>query len=269
MKSLKLDHALAQLVLAGRKSSTWRVNDDKDLRVNDVVQLVDKVDATDPASWRVIGEALITSVLEKQFVAVDQADMDEGEHYESLEKMLEVFRNYYGPQVNGETPVKIIRFKFTPHSGGEVFDTRHAAGALVRAKLYTDGGSRGNPGPSACGYVLLDENDTIIVENGLFLGVTTNNQAEYSGLKIGLEEALHRGIKQLDVYMDSLLVVNQMLGKYKVKNHDLVATNMSTKQLASQFQKISFTHIPRELNKMADAIVNEILDANSKQTVSK
>jgi ribonuclease HI len=133
---------------------------------------------------------------------------------------------------------------------------------IVKAKLYADGGSRGNPGPSASGYVLLDMNDKIIVENGLYLGVTTNNQAEYTALKIGLEEALKRGIQVLSVYLDSMLVVNQMKGIFKIKNHDLLAIHLSVKEHAQHFKKITYTHVPRELNKLADAMVNQVLDAS-------
>ena len=93
--------------------------------------------------------------------------------------------------------------------------------AHKRVKLYTDGGSRGNPGPSASGFVLLDEDDKIIEDKGVYLGVTTNNQAEYTALKLGLEEALRRQMVVVDVFMDSLLVVNQMKGSFKVRNRDL------------------------------------------------
>lgn len=261
MKTLKLDHELAQKVLAETITSTWRVNDDKDLHVNDEVALVDKVEPTDPASWQTIGVAKINSITEKRIGEMSQTDMEKGETFPGLEEVLKRFRGFYGPQVGPETPVKIIRFSFSKDSHQQAFDIKGAGKEPKQAKLYADGGSRGNPGPSASGYVLLDMNDKIIVENGLFLGVTTNNQAEYQALKIGLEEALKRGITILDVYMDSLLVVNQMKGTFKVKNQDLLAINMGAKQLASQFKKVTFTHVPRELNKLADAMVNEILDA--------
>jgi ribonuclease HI len=263
VKTLKLDHALAQQVLKGKKMSTWRINDDKDLHVNDAVSLIDKVVPTDPASWQVIGVATITSILEKQLGQVNQSDMEQHEKFSSIEEVIKTFRGYYGPQVGAETPVKIIRFTFAPAAEGQLpFDVRPPAIA-THAKLYADGGSRGNPGPSASGYVLFDEHDKIIIENGLFLGVTTNNQAEYQALKIGLEEALKRGITHVDVFMDSMLVVNQMKGTFKVKNRDLVAIHQSVQQLVRQFMKVTFTHVPRELNKLADAMVNEVLDAEA------
>lgn len=127
-------------------------------------------------------------------------------------------------------------------------------------KIYTDGGSRGNPGPSASGYVLLDAQDNVIVERGVYLGITTNNQAEYQALKLAIEEAKKLDAKNLDIYMDSLLVVNQMLGKFKVKHGDLLSIYESIKELIKEFKQVKFTHVPRELNKLADAMVNQALD---------
>lgn len=134
---------------------------------------------------------------------------------------------------------------------------------LHTAKLYTDGGSRGNPGPSALGYALLDMEDNVVEKDGFYLGLTTNNQAEYQGLKYGLEQAKKLGVQELTVYMDSLLVVNQMKGIYKVKNRDLWPIHEAAKDLASQFKSISFVHVPRELNSIADGLVNDCLDANT------
>ncbi len=128
-------------------------------------------------------------------------------------------------------------------------------------KLYGDGGSRGNPGPSASGYVLLDTQDNIIFKGGVYLGITTNNQAEYRALKFGLEEAQKRGVQEVAVHMDSLLVINQMKGIFKVKNRDLWPIHEAIKELAAQFKKVTYTHVPREFNKLADAEVNTTLDA--------
>ena len=132
---------------------------------------------------------------------------------------------------------------------------------LKKAKLYADGGSRGNPGPSASGFVIMDENDEIVLKSGVYLGITTNNQAEYNALKFGLEQAQKMGISEVDVYMDSLLVINQMKGIFKVKNRDLWPIHESIKSMAKNFKSVSYTHVPRELNKLADAEVNTTLDA--------
>jgi ribonuclease HI/pterin-4a-carbinolamine dehydratase len=127
-------------------------------------------------------------------------------------------------------------------------------------KVFTDGGSRGNPGPSASGFVILDMEDNVLVDKGAYLGVTTNNQAEYTALKFALEECIKMGVLEVEVYMDSLLVINQMKGIFKVKNRDLWPIHDAIKQLSKKFKKISFSHVPREFNKLADAAVNRALD---------
>ena len=129
-------------------------------------------------------------------------------------------------------------------------------------KLYSDGGSRGNPGPSASGFVLLDMDDKILVDEGVYLGVTTNNVAEYTALKLGLEAARKLGVREVDCYLDSLLVVNQMRGIFKIKNRDLWPVHDAIKDLLGAFKKVHFTHVPREHNTLADAAVNRALDAH-------
>lgn len=132
---------------------------------------------------------------------------------------------------------------------------------LTKVKLFADGGSRGNPGPSAGGFVILDMSDKVIYENGKYLGITTNNQAEYHSLKGGLEAVLKMGILDVDVYMDSMLVINQMKGIYKVKNRDLWPIYEAIKEIVAKMGHVNFSHVPRELNKLADAMVNKTLDA--------
>jgi ribonuclease HI/pterin-4a-carbinolamine dehydratase len=130
-------------------------------------------------------------------------------------------------------------------------------------KLYGDGGSRGNPGPSASGYVIMDMDGHILFEAGVYLGITTNNQAEYQALKFGLEQAKKMGAREVHAHMDSLLVINQMKGVFKVKNRDLWPIFEAIKTLVKDFEKVTFTHVPRELNKLADAEVNKCLDAQN------
>lgn len=137
--------------------------------------------------------------------------------------------------------------------------------SFKKLKLYADGGSRGNPGPSASGYVLIDHENNIIKKSGVYVGITTNNQAEYQSLKFGLEEALRLGVEEVEVYMDSLLVVNQMKGSFKVKNQALLPHHNDIQELVKQFKAVSFTHVPRELNKLADAEVNTTLDAEAEK----
>jgi ribonuclease HI/pterin-4a-carbinolamine dehydratase len=128
-------------------------------------------------------------------------------------------------------------------------------------KIFTDGGSRGNPGPSASGFVIMDMEDNLLVERGEYLGVTTNNVAEYTALKHALEECRTIGVRQVHAYLDSLLVVNQMNGIFKIKNRDLWPIHDAIKKLAASFDKVEFSHVPREFNKLADAEVNKALDA--------
>jgi len=146
---------------------------------------------------------------------------------------------------------------------GHDYDVEAVGGAIPRhekVKVFADGGSRGNPGPSASGFVVLDMEDSIIVDKGVYLGVTTNNQAEYTALKLALEECIALGVLEVQVYMDSLLVVNQMKGIFKIKNRDLWPIHAAIKHIAVKFRKISFDHVPREFNKQADAAVNRALD---------
>ncbi len=125
---------------------------------------------------------------------------------------------------------------------------------------YCDGGSRGNPGPSAAGYVLIDTTDRVVAEGGTFLGITTNNVAEYQALYLALEKALELEATVLDMRLDSLLVVNQMNGVYRIKNQDLSPIHQRIKELMARFEKVTFTHVLREYNALADGIVNRILD---------
>ncbi|MFZ1249451.1 MAG: reverse transcriptase-like protein [Candidatus Saccharimonadales bacterium] len=132
---------------------------------------------------------------------------------------------------------------------------------ITEVQLYADGGSRGNPGPSACGFVVLNMDGRVLLRKGKYIGITTNNQAEYQALKLGLEEILHTfQSRSVHVYMDSLLVVNQMKRIFKIRNRDLWPVHDAIQQMLLQFEKVSFDHIPRELNKLADAEVNKALD---------
>lgn len=140
-------------------------------------------------------------------------------------------------------------------------DTPKLTKTIDEIKIFADGGSRGNPGPSASGYALLDMQDKIISQKGVYIGVTTNNQAEYHALKLALEASRDLNPKKVHVFMDSLLVINQMLGKYKVRNRDLWPINQSINELAATFKEVTYTQIPRELNKLADSLVNQALNA--------
>jgi ribonuclease HI len=131
----------------------------------------------------------------------------------------------------------------------------------VKAKLFTDGGARGNPGPAAYGYVLEAEDGTVLDARGEKIGIATNNVAEYSALIAGLEAALERGVTELEVVSDSELVVKQMRGEYKVKNEALRELSQDAASLARQLGKVVYTAVRREHNELADRLVNEALDA--------
>jgi ribonuclease HI len=131
---------------------------------------------------------------------------------------------------------------------------------VEKVKVFADGGSRGNPGPSSSGFVILSMEDQVLIDKGTYLGVTTNNQAEYTALKLALEECIKLQVREVQVYMDSMLVVNQMNGIFKIKNRELWPIHDSIKELAGHFKHIIFQHVPREFNKLADAAVNRALD---------
>jgi ribonuclease HI len=265
MKTLKFNHDLAEMISQGLKTSTWRLYDDKDLSVDDMIKIIDKTDPGSPTTWKVIGQGKVDEVVEKRLGDVTQEDMKGHEAFNSKDEMLQTYKQYYGDRVTLETPVKIINFKFTPSSG----DTPSPAMLLEEAKLYTDGGSRGNPGDSACAYVICDMDDNVVEKSGYYMGMATNNQAEYYGLKKGLERARDLGINKITLFSDSQLVVNQMNGFYKVKNQELAPLHQEIKGLAESFEAVAFVHVPRELNKIADKEVNHILDESQHQRKKK
>jgi ribonuclease HI len=131
----------------------------------------------------------------------------------------------------------------------------------VKARLYTDGGARGNPGPAAYGYVLEAEDGTVMAAEGEAIGVATNNVAEYRGLVAGLARAVELAVPEVEVRSDSELMVKQMKGIYRVKNEALRALSLEAGRLARQVGKVSYVHVMREQNELADRLVNEALDA--------
>ena len=126
--------------------------------------------------------------------------------------------------------------------------------------IYTDGGARGNPGPAGVGAVLYNENQEVLAKISKYLGVATNNQAEYQALILALKKAIELGAEEVNCYLDSELVVCQLNREYKVKNKDLAPLFLSIYNLSLSFKKITFTHIPRERNKLADQLANEAMD---------
>lgn len=142
-----------------------------------------------------------------------------------------------------------------------VKETSDVTGVII----YSDGGSRGNPGPSASGFVVMNQFEHVLHEGGMYLGITTNNQAEYHGVRLGLEKALEMGVRTVDFRIDSMLVVNQLNGIYTIKNRELWPIHERIKELVTHFDKVSFTHVKREFNQLADGMVNKILNAHARK----
>ena len=131
----------------------------------------------------------------------------------------------------------------------------------MKAKLFTDGGARGNPGPAAYGYVIEADDGTVLASHGERIGVATNNVAEYRALIAGLEKAVALGVPEIEVVSDSELLVKQMTGEYRVKNEALKGLSLQAARLAREIGKVSYTAVRREHNELADRLVNEALDA--------
>ena len=160
------------------------------------------------------------------------------------------------------------RFGLTPEELQELF--RDAA-ELYRNRtagfwrLYCDGASRGNPGPAAAGVVLLDPEGSQQIQTGRYLGETTNNVAEYQALLLGLEEAHQRGVRKLQVFADSELMVKQLTGLYRVKSPHLLPLWRQALQALNRLEAYTVAHVPREENRLADAAANQAIDLKLKR----
>lgn len=131
----------------------------------------------------------------------------------------------------------------------------------MKASLHTDGGARGNPGPAGIGVVMKDPDGNVIGEIAEAIGVATNNDAEYRALIAGLEMALSSGITEIDVFMDSQLVVSQMKGEWKIKSDTLRQLAVRARGLLNRFDAATITHVRREFNADADKLANQAMDA--------
>ncbi|HEY8646685.1 MAG TPA: ribonuclease HI family protein [Gaiellaceae bacterium] len=131
----------------------------------------------------------------------------------------------------------------------------------MKARLFTDGGARGNPGPAAYGFVLESEDGTVLAAEGEAIGSATNNVAEYSGLVAGLQKALELHVPEVEVVSDSELMVKQMRGEYRVKNEALRELYDEATALARRLGNVEYRHVKRAHNELADKLVNDALDA--------
>ncbi|NQT32579.1 MAG: ribonuclease HI family protein [Candidatus Omnitrophica bacterium] len=127
-------------------------------------------------------------------------------------------------------------------------------------KIFADGGSRGNPGPAGVGAVLFDETGKRVAEVSRYIGIATNNVAEYLSAIYGLQEAVHLKAKEVKLHLDSQLIARQLKGEYKVKNADLKKFFDLAVNLFREFDKLDIIEVPREQNKEADELVNKALD---------
>jgi len=131
----------------------------------------------------------------------------------------------------------------------------------VKARLFTDGGARGNPGPAAWAFVLETVDGVVLAEAGTAIGIATNNVAEYSGLIAGLERARELGVTELEVVSDSELMVKQMRGEYRVKNDALRELSTRAARIGRSIGAVRYSAVRREHNERADRLVNDALDA--------
>jgi ribonuclease HI len=127
---------------------------------------------------------------------------------------------------------------------------------------FFDGGARSNPGPGGYGVYIVDEQGTVLAELSGSLGITTNNIAEYTGLIAALQWAVDHAVKQIAIKGDSLLIIEQMRGNYKVKNEGLKPLHMKARMLVMQIGDVTFEHVRRDLNKDADRLSNVGMDGN-------
>ena len=159
------------------------------------------------------------------------------------------------------TPRRISRQGPGEPSGQTLpFETTRAPGRII---AYIDGGARGNPGPAGFGVRVEEPDGTLIEEFAESIGVATNNVAEYRALVAALEWAKRRGHDQLHVRSDSLLLVQQMLGNYKVKNAGLQPLHAKARLLAHEIGRVTFEHVGRSLNAHADRLANTAMDSMS------
>ncbi|MFH0819339.1 MAG: ribonuclease HI family protein [Patescibacteria group bacterium] len=131
---------------------------------------------------------------------------------------------------------------------------------MTKLIIYTDGGARGNPGPAGIGVHIVDEANHLVGDYNQYIGETTNNQAEYQAVHLAMEKIKDLGIQEIEFYLDSLLVVQQLNGVYKIKDKNLGVWFVKIWNQKLKYKKISFTHIPREQNKIADKLVNIAID---------
>jgi ribonuclease HI len=135
-----------------------------------------------------------------------------------------------------------------------------------RVVVYVDGGSRGNPGPAGIGVVITDPGGAEVARANGYIGIATNNAAEYRALLLGLERARELGAREVEVVNDSQLVARQLTGQYRVKSNDLRPLFEQARAALAEFEYWDVRSVPREQNELADGLVNEAIDAQASTT---
>jgi ribonuclease HI len=147
-----------------------------------------------------------------------------------------------------------------------LFEPAPSGDARPRLEMWCDGGSRGNPGPSAIGAVVVDPSvdpPAVLAEVSETIGIATNNVAEYRALLAGLDAAARFGNDELIVRADSMLLIEQLRGRYKVRSAQLIPLHASAREKLRHWRRVKLEHVRREFNTVADALVNKALDAPS------
>ncbi|ACC98724.1 Ribonuclease HI [Elusimicrobium minutum Pei191] len=139
----------------------------------------------------------------------------------------------------------------------------------MKVIINVDGGSRGNPGPGASAYVIKDAKGKIIAQEGVFLGICTNNEAEFKALLFAFGAAAKLKATHIQIYADSQLLVKQFLGEYKIKSPNLVPIMEEIRKKAKPFSSVQIAHVPREKNKEADKLANIAMDKATKPVIQK
>lgn len=139
-------------------------------------------------------------------------------------------------------------------------DDTPAAPAYLRLRLYSDGAARGNPGLAGAGAVLVEPSGQVVDKLGKFLGRQTNNYAEYQGMLMGLKRARELGVREVEVFADSELMIRQLGGRYQVKSPSLRPLYLETLQVLNDFERVKLVHVPREMNRAADEMSNRAID---------
>ena len=162
----------------------------------------------------------------------------------------------------GETGLKLedATLSVLEIENGRGTESREYRSVANGATVYTDGSSKGNPGPSGVGYYIVGEDGHVLKQGGEFIGFATSRVAEYYGLKEGAEQALELGLKQVRFVSDNLMLVNQMKGIYQIKNRDLLPIYADIQKLLGQFEAVAFVHVKREQNLEADQEANKAIE---------